>query len=83
MAVDVKTQSQKGTYPLSDPAFDVIAVLYEKSKALEAYDRYLADMKDDAQLTELFVGIRQEETKQVEQLKNHLARLLKTTESTK
>lgn len=77
MAVETKTQSQKGTYPLSNPAFDVIAVLYEKSKALEAYDRYLADMTGDTELTELFVGMREEETKQVEQLKSNLARLLK------
>ncbi|CAN5560039.1 hypothetical protein BH10CYA1_BH10CYA1_25970 [soil metagenome] len=82
MAVDTKTQSLKGTYPLSNPAFNVIALLYEKSKALEAYDRYLEDLKDDKELTDLFTGMRAEETKQVEQLKNHLARLLKA-ESTK
>lgn len=27
-------------YPLSDAAYDVVSILYQKSKALEAYEKF-------------------------------------------
>lgn len=63
-------------YPLSDAAYDVIVILHEKSKALEAYDGYLSDVQHDNQLRQALVAIRHDEQRHIESLKSHLPRLL-------
>jgi len=68
--------NQSGNFPLDDLCFDLITVIHEKSKALEAYDKYLRDAQNDNEVRQMLEQIRQQETEQVQQLKQHLGRLL-------
>lgn len=72
----MRSQPRKSTFMVSDPAYDVIAMIHEKSKALKAYDQYLSDVLSDTSLRQLIVNIRHDEQRHIDQLKNHLARLL-------
>jgi hypothetical protein len=73
-----KAMNNQGTgqYPLNNLAYDVITMLYEKSKALEAYDKYLKDAQGDQEIAKVFETMRNQDTKQIEELKGHLGRLL-------
>ncbi len=62
--------------PLDDLTYDVVALLHHKSKALAAYDKYLADADDDDELRELFGSMRRLDEEQVLQLKEVLAQRL-------
>ena len=62
--------------PIDDLTFDVITVLQNKAKALEAYGKYLEDASDDEELSELFVRIRRQDEEHVRILKDALARRL-------
>jgi ferritin-like metal-binding protein YciE len=65
-----------GNFPLSNLCYDLITIIHAKSKALEAYDKYLQDAQNDNELRQLFEQIRQQDTQQVQQLQQHLGRLL-------
>ncbi|MBY0545707.1 MAG: hypothetical protein K2W95_00300 [Candidatus Obscuribacterales bacterium] len=66
----------KSPYPLSDEAYDMVSLLYHKSKALQVYDKYLQDLRGDNQIRHLLLQIRSDEERHLEGLKNHLGRLL-------
>ncbi len=68
--------NQSGNFPLDDLCYDLIAVIHKKSKALEAYDKYLRDAQNDNEIRQLLEQIRQQDTEQVQQLQQHLGRLL-------
>lgn len=59
-------------FPISNMQFDVITVIAEKSKALQAYDRYLRDCKPNPELLSLFERIKAEDRKHIEELKKFL-----------
>jgi ferritin-like metal-binding protein YciE len=65
-----------GNFPLDDLCYDLITVIHQKSKALEAYDKYLRDAQNDNEVRQMLEQIRQQDTEQVQQLKQHLGRLL-------
>ncbi len=62
--------------PIDDLTYDVITVLHAKAKALEAYDKYVADARDDEELTDLFVQMRHQDEENIQVLKEVLARRL-------
>ena len=64
--------------PIDDLTFDVITVLQNKAKALEAYDKYLSDAEDedDDELKEVFTEMRKQDEEHVLVLKESLARRL-------
>jgi ferritin-like metal-binding protein YciE len=68
--------NQSGDFPLDDLCYDLITVIHQKSKALEAYDKYLRDAQNDNELRQLLEQVRQQDMQQVQQLKQHLGRLL-------
>lgn len=61
-----------GFYPISDLQFDVVCVIYEKSKALQAYDHYKRDSKANPELDKIFEQIAADDRKHIEMLKNYL-----------
>jgi hypothetical protein len=61
-----------GYYPISDLQFDVVTVIYEKSKALQAYDAYITDSKPNPELLKIFEEIKADDRKHIEMLKRHL-----------
>ena len=73
---DQNAPNQGGNFPLDDLCYDLITVIHQKSKALEAYDKYLRDAQNDNEVGQLLEQIRQQDTDHVQQLKQHLGRLL-------
>ena len=65
-----------GNYPLDNLTFDLITIIYEKSKALEAYGKYLVDAKGDQTITDLIGRMRRQDEDCVEELRQRLADLL-------
>lgn len=64
--------------PIDDLTYDVITVLQNKAKALEAYDKYIGDAEDedDDELKDLFLEMRRQDEEHVLTLKEALARRL-------
>ena len=79
MATSQQNNSQRsGVFPLDDLTYDLVTVLYEKSKALEAYDKYQRDAQGDQEISQLFQQIRQQDEQHIQQLREHLGRRLST-----
>lgn len=74
------TGSNKGNrgehFPLDNLTFDILTVLQEKSKGLEAFDKYLRDAQGDQKCTELLNRLRQQDVQACTELKQHLQELL-------
>lgn len=66
--------SRGADFPLDNNTYNVITVIHEKSKGLEAFDEYLQDA--DEELRELLQEIREQDTRAIEQLQEHLRRLV-------
>ena len=73
---ETQTQQSGGQKPLDDLTYDLITVIHEKSKGLEAYDKYMQDAQSDEQASSLFEEIRQNDAQAVERLKSELARVM-------
>ncbi len=67
--------SSSGRFPLDNLTYNVITILHEKSKGLEAFDRYLRDARGD-EVADLLEEIREQDERAVEELQDHLRRLL-------
>src|SRR5437870_5794282 len=48
---------QRPHFPVSNAAYDVMTIIREKSKALQAYDQYIADLQDDTSLRQILIEI--------------------------
>lgn len=66
-------------FVLDNLTFDLITILHEKSKALEAYDKYLRDASSDQELSRLLSRIRDEDRNHVQQLQQHLGRVISSS----
>lgn len=65
--------------PIDDLTYDVVTIIYEKTKGLEAYEKYLEDASDDEELLEVLETSQANDRECVEQLTTHLRRLLGQT----
>ncbi|HWR16916.1 MAG TPA: hypothetical protein VN577_18960 [Terriglobales bacterium] len=63
-------------FPLDDLSYDLITIIHEKSKGLEAYDQYLQDAQGDNELRQVFQQIRDQDAKAIEKLRQHLGRVM-------
>jgi hypothetical protein len=70
----VRADKGTGYFPISDLQFDVVTIIYEKSKALQAYDSYLTDSQAKPELREIFEKIAADDRNHIEMLKNHLGK---------
>ncbi|MBX9570246.1 MAG: hypothetical protein K2X77_15210 [Candidatus Obscuribacterales bacterium] len=61
-----------GYFPISDLQFDVVTLVCEKSKALQAYDKYMTDCQSNEELLKIFEEIKSDDKKHIEKLKNFL-----------
>jgi hypothetical protein len=59
-------------YPITDMQFDVINVIAEKCKALQAYDQYIRDAKPNGELLKVLEGIKADDRRHVEELRKYL-----------
>ena len=71
-----KSSTQGGNFPLDNLTYDLITIIYEKSKGLEAYDRYLKDAQGNPEIRELFEQFREQDAECVQQLQQQLANML-------
>jgi hypothetical protein len=72
------TESKK---PLDNLTYDIVTILHEKSQALEAYDSYLEDAKQDPEVVQLLQDIRHHDEDDIQKLRFELGRLLGQTAS--
>lgn len=61
---------------LDDLTYDVITVLQNKAKALEAYDKYIRDADEDDEAREAFEEMKRTDQEHIRILKEVLARRL-------
>lgn len=62
--------------PIDDLTYDVITVLQNKAKALEAYDKYIRDADEDDEAREAFEEMKRTDQEHIRILKEVLARRL-------
>ncbi len=67
---------QSGNFALDNVTYDIITVLHEKSKGLEAYDKYIRDVQNDSELRSIFEEIRNSDQQFIQRLQQHLHRKL-------
>jgi hypothetical protein len=65
----------RGNFPMDNLTYNVVTILHEKSKGLEAFDRYMQDARGD-ELEDLLEEIRDQDERAIEELQDHLHRLL-------
>lgn len=65
-----------GNFPLDNLTYDLITILYEKSKGLEAYDKYQRDAQGNQEIGNLLQQIRRQDEQHIQQLQQHLGQLL-------
>lgn len=70
------SSGSSGNFPVDNLTYDLVTILYEKSKGLEAYDKYMRDAQGDQACTQLLQQLRQQDQQNVQQVQQHLARLL-------
>lgn len=66
----------QGSFPLDNLTFDLVTILHEKSKGLEAFDKYIRDAQNDQQLRDVLERIRQDDHRHITELQQHLQRCL-------
>lgn len=70
-------QSTRGeNYPLDNLTFNLIAIIYEKSKGLEAYETYLVDARGNQAVSDLLDRMRRQDEDFIVEIQEHLSRLI-------
>jgi len=60
---------------ISDPTYNLLAIMLSKLEGLEAYDLYLEEMNSDGK--EIIQQIRSDDERHAEMLRAHLEKLVK------
>ena len=66
----------QGEFALDNLTYDLITVLHEKSKGLEAFDRYMKDVQGERELQQIFEQMRESDQNFIQQLQQQLQRRL-------
>ena len=70
------SQSGQGGGKIDNVLYNVVTVLHEKSKGLQAYDKYDRDLQGNNQIKQIFDEIRRNDEQAVQRLRDCLAQLL-------
>ena len=62
--------------PLDNLTYDVVTLIHEKAKGLEAFDKYIEDAREDDELMDVLERTRDHDRECIGELKEHLSRLL-------
>lgn len=65
---------------LDDLTYDIVTMIHEKSKGLEACDRYMQDAKQDNEVRQCFEEICRSDEQHVQRLQQVLSRCLQKTQ---
>jgi hypothetical protein len=76
------TSKTPNNSPIDNLTYDIVTMLHEKGKALEAYDKYLQDAQGHQQVRELIEQVQQTDIEHVQKLKECLGQLLGGKQST-
>jgi hypothetical protein len=68
--------SSTGGEGLDDLTYNVITVLHEKSKGLEAYETYIEDASDNEEVRQIFEELRDQDLEAVGRLEECLQQLM-------
>lgn len=68
--------NRSGDFPLDNLTYDLITILYEKSKGLEAYQKYIEDAQGNQEIGRILEQVMQQDRQTVQQLQQHLGKLL-------
>ena len=75
--MSMSSQGSSGqNFPLDNLTYDLVTILYEKTKGLEAMDKYMRDAQGHQEIGQLIQRIRQQDEQIVQQLQQHLSQLL-------
>jgi hypothetical protein len=64
-----------GTQKIDNILYDVVAVLHEKSKGLQAYDKYEKDVQNHPEVKRVLEEIRRSDEQSVKRLEDCLTQL--------
>jgi hypothetical protein len=65
-----------GRFPLDDLSYDLITIIHEKSKGLEAFDKYLRDAQGNERVRQSLEKMRQQDEQCIGELSAHLGYIL-------
>jgi len=69
--MNTESVAEPRTFPLDDLTFDLVCLMYEKSKGLEALDRYIEDARGKPDVMKLLLRIREQEGLWIQELQRH------------
>ena len=62
----------QGDFALDNLTYNIITVLHEKSKGLEAFDKYLQDARGEEEIVQIFEQMRQDDQRHIQRLQEAL-----------
>ena len=65
-----------GKYGIDDLTYDLITILHNKSKGLEAYQRYIDDARQSREIRAMLERFRQDDLQKVQELRECLGDVL-------
>jgi hypothetical protein len=71
-----QNQSTQSSGKIDNVLYDVVTVLHEKSKGLEAYDKYDRDLQGRNEIKQIFDEIRRNDEQAVQRLRECLTQLV-------
>lgn len=66
-----------GQFGVDNLTYDLVSILHEKSKGLEAYGKYLQDARENEEVIDLIHRIQEQDKQQVRELRNVLADVIR------
>lgn len=77
-----ETRSTQSHYGIDNITYDLITLIHEKSKGLEAFDQYLQDAQGNDQVTQILQQCRQNDQQAVQQLTQCLQQVFSSSNAT-
>jgi predicted ribosome quality control (RQC) complex YloA/Tae2 family protein len=74
-----ETRSGQKHFAIDNLTYDLMTVISEKSKGLEAFDQYLQDAQSNQQVSQLFQQIRQQDQQAIQQLMQQLQQAMSSS----
>ena len=71
-----QTNRQAGNFPLDNLSYDLITIIHEKSKGLQAFDKYIQDAQSNERVRQSLEKIRQQDEQCIQELTQHLTHVL-------
>ena len=70
------TSKKDGRFGIDDLTYDLVTILHQKSKGLEAYQRYIDDARTKGDVRQMLQRFRDDDLEKVQELRECLAEVL-------